>query len=153
MRWLVFSILFIGLFSLSVSAEETCITFNSTNTLELISDIPSISYELSSCNIALPEQISSLLNNKNVLISINMNSGSVEKFYLSIVDGYISSLNPGQPETYSYNIILSETTLDNILSSENMVDSLILAYNNDQIVVDPSGVWNNVVWFFASWFI
>lgn len=153
MRWLVFSILFISLFSLSVSAEESCITFNSTNTLELISDIPSISSELSSCSIALPEQISSLLNNKNVLISINMNSGSVEKFYLSIVDGYISSLNSGQPETYSYNIILSETTLDNILSSENMVDSLILAYNNDQIVVDPSGIWNNMVWFFASWFI
>lgn len=147
-------ILSLVVFAFAQTENESCnIEFNPVNTADLIESIPLINSQLSSCDVSLPEQIKSLLNNKNILVSINMNSGSTESFYLSIVDGMIDSLSSGMPEDYSYNITLGENTLDGILASENMMDSLLLALDNGEIVVDPVGVWNNVVWFFANLFI
>lgn len=151
MKWLIFTALFISIFSFFASAQQNCMAFDSNSTLDLIADIPSISSQLSSCNLILPEQLS-ILNNKNILITIELNSGSNQTFYISFLDNSISALALGQPAVYSYNIILSENTGDNILQSENIIDTLLLELENKNVVVDPQGFWATTVWFFANLF-
>lgn len=152
MKWLMFSILFVSLFSFFASAEVDCSAFDYSSTNELLSSMDEINSKLSMCNVMIPEDFNFALKNKNIFVSIDMNSGETEEFYISIVEGKISSLNTDILERYSYYIFLSETTMNEILQSDNMLDTFLTNLDNGNIIIDPRGMIATMTWFFANLF-
>lgn len=135
-----------------VVAQTECSTFDYSTTVELLVGVTAINSQLSSCNVAVPEDFSFALNNKNILVTVNMNSNEIEQFYVSIANDRISSISSGAPEEYAYYVVLSEATLDDILQSENILDAFFTNLNNENIVVDPQGFMATMTWFFANFF-
>lgn len=146
-------IVFLGLLLLvSFAAAEDDCTFEYSNTQEFLSSMNEINSKLSSCELMIPESFNFALKNKNVFISIDMNSEETEQFYISIVEGRISSLNTDVLERYSYYVMLNEGTMDSILQSDNKIDSFLTNIDNGNIVVDPRGLIATMTWFLANLF-
>lgn len=146
-------IVFLGvLLFVAFSSAQTDCTFEYSSTTQLLSSFEQINSKLSTCNVAIPEDLSFALKNKNILVSIIMDSSEIEEFYISIGNDRILSITPGAPEKYSYSLASTEDALDAVLQSENMVDTFFIYLDKGNIAVDPQGFMATMTWFFANLF-
>ncbi len=148
--FLPFLILFVVAFA---SAASTCLTINSKTTSAYLNELPSINAQLSSCAISVPQQASSLLKDGNVLVSIKMNSGITEQFYVTIASQKLSSFTRGKPASFTHEARLSEVTFDKILNSNDATNEILSGIKSKKITIIPTGVVNKMKWFFAKLFL
>ncbi len=152
MKKVIIVLLGFFLFLALTSAQVDCTNFAPTTTVEILSQMPQINAQLEICNLQIPEDFNFALNNKNIFVLIDMNSGETEAFYISIVEGKISSINQDPLDEYSYYVVLSESTMDNILQSDNKLDTFLTNLDNGNIMVDARGFIATMTWFFANLF-
>lgn len=151
----LFSILLLLIIPFTLAqGSGNCTPPTFSNTAQgLLSIIPSLSSTLSACPIQIPSSINSLIGKGNILITINMNSGNAENFYITLNNNQLSEITQGATTSFNYQITLSESTLNNILSSQDPLNEILLAINNKDISINAQGVWNNIKWFFGKFFI
>lgn len=148
------ALLILSLFTISLaSAASTCLTINSKNTPDYLKEIPTLNGQLATCTILIPQTANSLVTDGNVLVTINMNDGSTENFYVTIQGGKVSSFNSGSTATYTNEAILSESTMDKILQATNGADEILKGINNGDIIIKPATIVGKIKWFFAKFFL
>lgn len=136
-----------------VSAGSTCLTVNSKTTVDYLNEIPSLNSQLSSCDINVPSQAKFVIKDANVLVTIIMNSGSNEQFYITISNEKVTSFTRGIPSSYSHEVKFGEATFDKILQSNDATDEVLRGILNKDISVRPRGFIGKIKWFFAKFFL
>jgi hypothetical protein len=151
MRKILF--LFVAFASLSmVSAASTCLTINSNSFDDYMNEIPSISSQLGSCSVLIPSSAQSLISDGNVLISVSTGSG-VEQFYAIFSSGRLTSLETGVPASYTHEVLLDESTFDDILGSTDAENEILNGIKTGDIKIVPQSFFGKVKWFFAKFFL
>ena len=149
----IFGLVFVVVAISSLTSAASCLSMNAQNTQNFLSEISSLNSQLSSCAITIPNAAYRLIGDGNILVSVSMNDGSTEQFYATISNQVLSGLALGAPQSYSYEILLSEATLNSILSSSDVFNEILVAVQNNDIVVRGSSLWGRVKWFFAQFFL
>lgn len=147
----------VGIFVVSlvnaVPPSSVCgVLVASTNTQSFLNEIPSVDSKLQTCTILIDGSINSLVGNGDVLVEVTMNSGSVENFYITIANKQITHITAGTTNS-KYTVMTSEATMDKILSSNDVLNDILDAYNNKEIKVVAHGFFNKIKFFFAKFFI
>ena len=149
--------LFFGILILSLSfatAASTCLNISSKTILDYFNEIPSIDSQLSSCMVIVPNAIYSLVGDGNILVSITMNSGTIKEFYANInKKKTVTSITVGTPTKYTYKISLSETTIDKIMVSNDVMNEVLIAVKNKDIKIKAGSFFGSIKWFFAKFFL
>jgi hypothetical protein len=144
----------ITLFTLSLtSAGSTCLTINSKTTSDYLNELSSLNSQLSSCSITVPSSVTSIISDGNMLVSITMNSGPTEQFYISIVGLKLSAFTKGAPAHYTHEATLSEDTFDKILQSSDATNEILMGINNNDIIIRANSFFGKIKWFFAKFFL
>lgn len=147
-------ILLLSLFTLSLTlAQSSCLTVNSKDTKSYLTEISSINSQLSSCSIQIPSQASSLISSGNILVSISMNDGSTEEFYLTILNLALTSITKGSTTSFTHKVFLSESTLDKILQSSDPTNEILAGINDKSIKIKANSFVGKIKWFFAKFFL
>lgn len=148
------SLVFLVAFMFSLTLASACLTVNSQTTSGFLNEIPSINSQLSSsCVASIPAGINSIIKDGNILVSVNMNSGSVENFYATIQGQKLISFTKGTVSNYTHEVTLSENTLDSILQSSDRTNSILQGVSNGDIKVRANTFVGKIVWFFAKFFL
>ena len=120
---------------------------------EFFGDIPNLSTELQSKEVIIPDSVGFLISNGNILASISMNDDSMKEFYFTVEDKKITGIFSGKPDKYKYIISTDEDTANEILKSENQLDSILSNYDKGNIKLKAVGVGNKFKLFFAKIFL
>lgn len=149
--------LFFGMFVFSLSfaiAGSTCLNINSKTTSGYLSEVPSINSQLSSCTVNIPDKAYSLVGAGNVLVSVKMSSGTTEQFYVTIGSNKVlTGISKGAPSKYTFEVMLSEATMDKILGSGDAVNEILNGVSNGDIQVKANSFMGAIKWFFAKFFL
>ena len=142
-------------FTLSaVSAVSTNCNYTMPSTTQaFFNEISTIDSTLQICPIYIQGSVNSLVGNGEVQIDVAMNSGSVESFYITINNKQITHVTMGNSSGPSYVVTTSEATVDRILSSSDVMNEILVAYNNKEIKITAKGFFNKIKFFFAKFFI
>lgn len=151
-KLLLFS--FLSLFAVSLAtAGSTCLTINSKTTSDYLNELSSLNSQLSSCTISVPQNAQYLISDGNLLVSILMNSGKTEQFYISIVNLKVSAFAKGAPAQYTHEVTLSEDTFDKILQSNDAANEVLKGIKNKDITIRANTFIGKIKWFFAKFFL
>jgi len=157
MKNLLFSlfVLVCVVFSLSaVSAVSGNCNYTMPQTTQaFFNEISTIDSILQICPIYIQGSVNSLVGNGDVEIDVTMNSGNVESFYITINNKQITHVTYGAAISPSYVVTTSEITVDRILSSSDIMNEILVAYNNNEIKITAKGFFNKIKFFFAKFFI
>ena len=141
-------------FVTAIAPHPTCgVIVASTTTQGFLSEISSINSVLQSCSVDVPSPVNSLFGNGNLLVEVSMNSGSVESFYVTIANNQVTGIISGTTTGSKYLIETDEDTMDNLLSSNNLGNDFLTAYNNKDIRITANGFFNKIKFFFLKFFI
>jgi len=150
-------ILFLGVFILSlsvVSAASTCLNINSKTISDYFNEIPSINSQLATCTVNVPNAVYSLVGSGNVLVSVTMNSGTIKEFYVNVdKNKVVTSIIVGAPTKYTYKISLNEATIDKIMTSNDVMNEVLIAIKNKDIKIQAGSFFGSIKWFFAKFFL
>ena len=152
---LIISILILSALSLVFAhddgnCEEIVIPKESS---EFFDEIPNINSNLGDCQFEVPKNMNFLIRNGNVLVTINLNSGQTENFFLTFEKGNLTSIMRSLTDDYNYELVSSEDAIEKTLNSENFETEILSAYNNEEIEIKPKGLLNKFKWFFGKLFI
>ncbi len=119
-----------------------------------LSDIPAIDKELKSDKPELPSVMGFLAGKGNILINLTVNETS-RPFYVTIQEKRIVGVAEGIPEKTNYVVDLNEETANQILQSEDKVDSIMKAYDESNMELGAHGFTSKIKLFFVRiylWF-
>jgi len=147
-------ILFAAIFAITfVSAGATCLTVISKTTSAYLNEIPQLNSQLSTCVISVPSSATTLIGDGNLLVNINMNSGSTEQFYATISNQKVTAITRGNPTSFTYQATLSESTFDKILKSNDALNEVLRGVKNKDIIIKANSFIGSIKLFFAKFFL
>lgn len=136
-----------------VSAGSTCLTLKARTVTDYLNELPSLNSQLSTCIISVPTTANSIVKDGNLLVSIAMNSGTVEQFYVTIANQQLAGFTKGKPTTFTHEVKLSEDTFNKILQSNDALNEVLIGINNKDIIIRANTFFGKIKWFFAKFFL
>lgn len=152
MRKYLFFAVFLFAISFSV-AQSTCLIVNADNTQDYFNEISSLNSQLSTCSVSVPSNVYKLVGDGNIRASISMDDGTTEFFYVTIQNKEVTGLMKGNPSSYTFDVQLSESTLDSLLTSSDAANAILAGVKSGTIKIKAHSFWGGVKWFFAKFFL
>jgi len=151
----LFLLLGVFVFSLAfASAGATCLTVDSKTTPDYFEEIPLLDAQLSSCKVDIPDSAFSVVGAGNILVTVNMNDGSIKQAYFVISsEKALSGIRNGAPADYNFEVIAGEATIDKILASDDAANEILRGVNEGGIKIKAKGFIRSLKWFFAKFFL
>ncbi|MBI2057349.1 hypothetical protein HYT91_03790 [Candidatus Pacearchaeota archaeon] len=144
----LFLALIIGLFLLFPVMAQDYKTFD-----DFFEDIPSLNEKLQSSEMILPKPADFLISNGNVVVEIMMSDGEVKEFYFNIENKRVANIFIGKPEEFHYLILTDEEAANDVLASEDKLQTILLYYKNKEIKVKSVGFGNKIKFSFVKIFL
>ena len=133
--------------------EDSVTSKENTNLDTLLNNITSINSYLQNNEVLIPPSVEKIITNGNLSVNISEDEGSVESLYITIDEKRITEISRKMPSKSVYDLFIDEETLNNIISSKSISDSLLAYYNEGKIRIEANGFGNNIKLFFAKIFL
>jgi len=144
----LFLVLIIGLFLLFPVMARDYKTID-----DFFEDIPSLDEELQLNEMILPKPADFLISNGNILIEIMMSSGEIKEFYFNVENKKVANILIGKPEKFRYIISTNEKIANEIITSEDKIQTILLHYKNNDINVKAIRLQDKIKFSFTKIFL